>query len=182
MRRPFKSCGRRKMLARDQVRAAFAAVSKPVLQAGRTDEPPLPDGPEDYGLSAACEHEDEPDKPAAPQRRLPLQWLDMASWDTDPVPERQWAIRDRVPLNQAGLFSGEGGTGKSIIELMKNVAHVTATDWLGSMPEPGAAFYLGAGDDEQEIHIRTGGSGKHYGGNVKELIESRRQPLLPSGA
>src|SRR5436853_7830679 len=86
MRRPFKSCGRRKMLARDQVRAAFAAVSKPVLQAGRTDEPPFPDGPEDYGLSAACEHEDEPDKPAAPQRRLPLQWLDMASWDTDPVP------------------------------------------------------------------------------------------------
>ena len=41
------------------------------------------------------------------------------------MPERQWAIKDRVPLNQAGLFSGEGGTGKSIIELMKNVAHVT---------------------------------------------------------
>ena len=36
-----------------------------------------------------------------------------------------WAIKDRVPLNQAGLFSGEGGTGKSIIELMKNVAHVS---------------------------------------------------------
>jgi hypothetical protein len=27
-------------------------------------------------------------------------------------------------LNQAGLFSGEGGTGKSILELTKNVAHV----------------------------------------------------------
>jgi hypothetical protein len=41
-----------------------------------------------------------------------------------PVPERKWAIFDRVPLNQAGLFSGEGGAGKSIIELTKNVAHV----------------------------------------------------------
>ncbi len=39
-------------------------------------------------------------------------------------PERQWAICDRVPLNQVGLFSGKGGTGKGIIELMKNVAHV----------------------------------------------------------
>ena len=55
----------------------------------------------------------------------------MSSWDRELPPERQWAIRDRVPLNQAGLFSGEGGTGKSIIEMMKNVAHVAGKDWLG---------------------------------------------------
>ena len=67
----------------------------------------------------------------------PLQWLDMSAWDHAPIPEREWAIRDRVPLKQAGLFSGEGGTGKSIIELMKDVAHVRGKDWLGSMPEPG---------------------------------------------
>jgi hypothetical protein len=79
-------------------------------------------------------------------RRKPV-WLDMSNWDQEPVPDRQWAIRDRVPLNQAGLFSGEGGTGKSIIELMKNVAHVTGRDWLGSLPEPGPAIYLGAEDD-----------------------------------
>ena len=83
-----------------------------------------------------------------------LKWLNMSGWDNEPVPERKWAIRDRVPLNQAGLFSGEGGTGKSITELMKNVAHVTGKDWLGSMPEPGPAFYIGAEDDEREIHIR----------------------------
>ena len=47
----------------------------------------------------------------------PLDWLDMSSWDSDPIPERKWAIKDRVPLNQAGLFSGEVGAGKSIIEL-----------------------------------------------------------------
>jgi hypothetical protein len=76
----------------------------------------------------------------------PLQWLDMSAWDHKPIPERKWAIRDRVPLNQAGLFSGEGGTGKSIIELTKNIAHVTGKDWLGSMPEPGPAFYIGAED------------------------------------
>src|SRR5438105_1537451 len=54
------------------------------------------------------------------EARQPLPWLDISSWDHKPIPERKWAIRDRVPLNQAGLFSGEGGTGKSIIELMKN--------------------------------------------------------------
>jgi RecA-family ATPase len=58
----------------------------------------------------------------------PLPWLNMSRWDNIPVPQRQWAIQNRVPSRQAGLFSGEGGTGKSIIELMKNVAHVAGKD------------------------------------------------------
>jgi hypothetical protein len=95
----------------------------------------------------------------------------MTQWDGQPIPERQWAIKDRVPLNQAGLFSREGGTGKSIIELTKNVAHVCGKDWLGSLPEPGPAFYLGAEDDEREIHIRLAAIAKHYGVTFKELIE-----------
>jgi hypothetical protein len=45
-----------------------------------------------------------------PPKQEPLKWLDMTAWDQASVPERQWAIRDRVPLRQAGLFSGEGGT------------------------------------------------------------------------
>jgi RecA-family ATPase len=96
-------------------------------------------------------------------------WLDMSAWDSQPVPERKWAIKDRVPLNQAGLFSGEGGTGKSIIELMKNVAHAAGKDWLGSLPEPGPAFYVGAEDEEDEIHIRLAAITGHYGVSFAEL-------------
>jgi RecA-family ATPase len=114
----------------------------------------------------------------------PLQWLNMSAWDHAPIPEREWSIRDRVPLKQAGLFSGEGGTGKSIIELMKDVAHVAAKDWLGSMPEPGPAFYLGAEDDEKEIHIRLAAIAKHYGVSFAELTEGGLQvlPLLGKDA
>jgi RecA-family ATPase len=103
--------------------------------------------------------------------RASLSWLDMSSWDVEPVPERKWAIRDRVPLNQAGLFSGEGGTGKSIIELTKDVAHVMGKDWLGSLPEQGPALYLGAEDDEDEIHIRLAQIARHYGVTFKDLID-----------
>jgi hypothetical protein len=92
----------------------------------------------------------------------PLQWLDMSNWDNEPVPERKWAIRDRVPLRQAGLFSGEGGTGKSILELTKNVAHVIGKDWLGSLPELGPTFYLSAEDDVDELHIRLSAIVEHY--------------------
>src|SRR5262249_53405065 len=95
----------------------------------------------------------------------------MSGWDDEQIPERKWAIRDRVPLNQAGLFSGEGGTGKSIIELTKNVAHVLGKDWLGSLPEMGPAFYLGAEDDADELHIRLATIASHYGATFKELTE-----------
>jgi RecA-family ATPase len=100
----------------------------------------------------------------------PFPWIDMSAWDDEPAPERKWAIKDRVPLNQAGLFSGEGGTGKSIIELMKNVAHVSGKDWLGSMPEPGPAFYLGAEDEKDELHRRLAAIASHYGVTFGELI------------
>ena len=119
-----------------------------------------------------------------PNTIQPLQWLDMSTWDQEPIPEREWAIRDRVPLKQAGIFSGEGGTGKSIIELMKDVAHVSAKDWLGSMPEPGPAFYLGAEDDEKEIHIRLAAIAKHYGVTFKQLTDDGLHvlPLLGKDA
>jgi RecA-family ATPase len=69
------------------------------------------------------------------------------------------------------LFSGEGGTGKSIIELMKDVSHVVGKDWLGSLPEVGPAFYIGAEDDKNEIHIRLTAIAQHYGVTFKELVE-----------
>jgi RecA-family ATPase len=108
---------------------------------------------------------------AAEQPREPLRWLDMSAWDREPVPERKWAIHDRVPLNQAGLFSGEGGTGKSIIELMKDVAHVAGKDWLRSMPELGPAFYIGAEDDADEIHIRLAAIARQYEVTFEDLIK-----------
>jgi RecA-family ATPase len=187
------------MLARDQGRAAFAAVSKP-LQAVPSDEPPphtvIPDWA-DAGRGADLEFDVTTESTATgqekktgaeatstPPQRQPLQWLDMSNWDSEPVPQRQWAIRDRVPLNQAGLFSGEGGTGKSIIELMKNAAHVTGKDWLGSMPELGPAIYLGAEDDKDEIHIRLAAIAKHYDVTFRQLVEGGMHvlPLLGQDA
>src|SRR5262249_28505135 len=62
-------------------------------------------------------------------------------------------------------------TGKSIIELTKNAAHVLGKDWFGSLPEIGPAFYLGAEDDADELHIRLANIAAHYGATFKELVE-----------
>jgi RecA-family ATPase len=105
----------------------------------------------------------------------------MSNWDHEPIPERQWAIRDRVPLHQVGLFSGEGGAGKSIIEIMKDVAHATAKDWCGSLPEPGPAFYIGAEDSVDELHIRLAAIAAHYGVTFADLIDAQFQMLCLLG-
>jgi RecA-family ATPase len=102
----------------------------------------------------------------------PLDWIDMSRWDSEPIPERKWSILDRVPLRQAGLFSGEGGAGKSIIELTKNIAHVAGKDWLYSLPEKGPAIYVGAEDDVDELHIRLAMIAKWYGSTFDELIHN----------
>jgi RecA-family ATPase len=145
--------------------------------------PESADGEPDYG--AGTLHKSVASTAAEALARLePLPWLDMSAWDQQPIPERRWAIRDRVPLKQAGLFSGEGGTGKSLIEMMKDVAHVMAKDWLGSLPDPGAAIYIGAEDDADEIHIRLAAIAKHYGVTFKQLVDGglRVLPMLGKDA
>ena len=92
-----------------------------------------------------------------------VQWADTSTWDATPCPPREWAVRDRIPLRQVTLFSGEGAIGKSIVELMLCVAHVLGKDWLGSLPEPGDAFYFGCEDDEPELRIRLSAIAAHYG-------------------
>jgi len=145
--------------------AAIAATLRSGINAGiKEPHAELPERPQPRQEGPPREQHDEN------TARLPLPFLNMSTWDEEPIPQRKWAILNRVPLNQAGLFSGEGGTGKSIIELMKDVAHVTAKDWLGSMPEPGPAFYIGAEDDEDELHIRLAAIASHYEVTFKELI------------
>ena len=61
---------------------------------------------------------------------------------------------------------------------MKDVAHVTGTEWLGSFPEQGGAFYLGAEDEADEIHIRLPTSPSTVGVSFKELME-RGLKVLP---
>ncbi len=100
----------------------------------------------------------------------PLPFINMTNWDSEPVPEREWAVPDRYPLRQAALFSGEGAVGKSIVQLHLSVAHVLGRDWLGTMPTPGPALYVDAEDDEKELHRRLAAILDHYHVSFADVV------------
>jgi len=102
--------------------------------------------------------------------RPPLAWIDVSSWDSIPVPEREWLVRDRIPLRQPTLFSGEGAVGKSLIILHLLASIALGRDWLGLLPEEGPAWYVGAEDDARELHIRLSALQKHYNITYADLV------------
>jgi RecA-family ATPase/DNA polymerase I-like protein with 3'-5' exonuclease and polymerase domains len=99
-----------------------------------------------------------------------INFIDMSHWDDEAIPEQEWAVYNRIPLRQVTLFSGEGGAGKSIMQLHLSVAQVLGRDWLGVIPEQGPAIFVDAEDDEKVLHKRLKAVGAHYGASIREMI------------
>ncbi|MEM9392790.1 MAG: AAA family ATPase [Pseudomonadota bacterium] len=72
-----------------------------------------------------------------------------------PIPERKWLVPDLVPHRNVTLFSGDGGTGKSLLALQLAIAVTAQTDWIGRAVQQGGAIFLSAEDDDDELHRRT---------------------------
>lgn len=106
---------------------------------------------------------------AGAQHPTPLKFADIGAWATRTPPEREWAVRDRFPLRNVSILSGEGSTGKSILIMQLGAAHVLARDWAHTLPEPGPFLYLSAEDDEDELERRLGAIATHYGAPLSEL-------------
>jgi RecA-family ATPase len=99
----------------------------------------------------------------APRTRRCEEWA-----EREPRP-REWAVPDRFPLRNVGLFSGEGAIGKSILLMQLGAAHILAKDWLLTLPEPGPFVYLNAEDEEDELHRRIAAVAAHYDAALSEL-------------
>jgi RecA-family ATPase len=97
-----------------------------------------------------------PDRPYTNGQDKPdhLARLDLARFDTEPIPDREWGVRDRFPRRQVGSLSGQGGVGKSILLLQLAVAHVLGRDWLRSLPEKGPVIAVNCEDEGDELARR----------------------------
>lgn len=127
-----------------QIRLACAAYCK-----GGANDPDLDDL-----IDRARAKWDKPDAAGKQSKPPGLIRLELARYDTEPIPEREWGVRDRFPRRNVCLLSGEGGVGKSILLLQLGVAHVLGRDWLRSMPEQGPVVAVNCEDEGDELARR----------------------------
>jgi RecA-family ATPase len=83
-------------------------------------------------------------------------------WDGKPVPDLEYAVPDRFPLENVGLFSGEGGQGKSSLLQQLCVAHAIGSEWLGCRPVRRPSIYIECEDSERVLHWRLTAIAAHY--------------------
>lgn len=112
----------------------------------------------------------------------PLPFINVVAWHEQPVPEREWAVRDRIPLRNVTLLSGEGAVGKSILALHLSIAHVLGRDWLGTLPEPGPAIVMACEDDDKELHRRCYRIITHFGATFSDLRDFHPMSLAGEDA
>ena len=151
------------MLARDEGRAVFAAVTKPIPQETLQDEipphteiPPSADGEPDLEpingapIAATALSQDKPPI-------LPFETFDASQWEGVPIEPREWIAHNRIPVGEPGIMSGDGGTGKTKLALQLSAAIAACLrDWVGGVVDAeGPVIVFSAEEKLKEMHRRT---------------------------
>jgi RecA-family ATPase len=130
----------------------------------------------DHGTDDHAEAPPEPKsakkKSTGPAWATTIRRIDISNWDTEPVPEQEWEVPDRIPRHTVGLFSGLGGAGKSLLQLQLSIAKVLQREWLGIVPAPGPALFIDTEDPKPVLHKRAVDIVRYYGASFTELKDS----------
>ena len=96
--------------------------------------------------------------PAPPDERAskgePSRFYCAASLQGKDVKPREWLVYGLIPQKTVTLFSGDGGTGKSLLSLQLAVGVATGRGWIGKATPKGHVIYMSAEDDDDELHRR----------------------------
>lgn len=110
------------------------------------EEPPGPNGRDEHKLAA-------------------LPTFDVGKLQGVEPPPRRWCVRDRIPMRNVTLLSGDGATGKTTIALQLSVrVAAEQPDWLGAIiDEPGRVLFVTAEEELDEMHYRLDMIVRRYG-------------------
>lgn len=96
--------------------------------------------------------------PVMPDERAgvgePSRFYCAATLKTQPVKPREWLAHGLIPNKTVTLFSGDGGTGKSLLSLQLAVSVAAGRAWISKPVSEGRVIYMSAEDDDDELHRR----------------------------
>ena len=84
----------------------------------------------------------------------PSRFYSAASLKGRDVKPREWLVHGLIPKKTVTLFSGDGGTGKSLLALQLAVGVAAGRGWIGKAASEGSVIYMSAEDDDDELHRR----------------------------
>lgn len=121
---------------------------------------------DDEGLFNAGQQQQQKKKQDPP---APLVFVKLSEWDFKVLPEREWAVYERLPLGAPALFSGPGGSGKSTLGLQLGAASVLGGEWLGTRLQAGRAICIDCEDDMHEMLRRLQDIRHYHGAKFADL-------------
>src|SRR5260221_11911203 len=117
------------------------------------------------------------------RRMMPeLRLINPVQWRDQPVPEREWIVRDLIPAKTVTLLSGDGAAGKTTLGLQLATARALSRDWIGTVPTPGRTLFLSAEDDADEIHRRLDSIRAFYGSTFTDMADIHIVDLVGENA
>jgi hypothetical protein len=84
----------------------------------------------------------------------PLELIDPASWEGQPIPEREWALTGWIPKRQATYLTGPGSAGKSLVSQQLATCIALGVPFMGVPVEQQRSLYLTCEDDPEELQRR----------------------------
>jgi RecA-family ATPase len=142
----------------------FHALDLIESEAPEGNEPPPPNGLEDYDLPAGGINEPE-QIPAAP-------FISPPSWPKEPPPRVSWVANNLIPRGDVSSLGGDGGSGKTMAALQLSTALARgAPDWLGHVIEPGPVVFLSGEEPQDEIRRRVGRIAARQGFDISVLVD-----------
>src|SRR5262249_14194455 len=97
----------------------------------------------------------------------PLPYVDLA---LDLVP-RAWQVRERIPMCNVSMLSGEGAIGKTRLLMQLSAATVLGKDWIGTLPEQGPVLYVSCEEDDDEVRRCMEMVAQHLHSTRQEMID-----------
>jgi RecA-family ATPase len=118
------------------------------------DDAPLLDEPDDLPPPPGAATLTTTPKQNESRAPIELEIVNATSLAERAVPRQRWHVPDLIPSADVTILSADGSTGKSLLAEQLAVATADASEWIGTMPEPGKVIFLSAEDELDEFHRR----------------------------
>jgi RecA-family ATPase len=125
-------------------------AERPEQQEAPEQEAPQPG--QTRGAKAARERwnaEKAAQKAAREEEEAPeIEWVRASDWHGKPVPERRWLVQKFIPYRNVTQHTGDGGVGKSLLDLQLAVAVVANRKWIGMTVDITGPVIVYSAEDE----------------------------------